>query len=76
MAQVRDSFTDVIIAQNLPTDFIKGRISPLPLLPTNEEHSSRAGLELKDLPEHSAVTMRLGPHTLITWGSVGASLIM
>lgn len=73
MAQVRDSFTAIIIAQNLPTDFINGRISPLPLLPTNEEHSSRAGLELKDLP---AVTMRLGPQTLITWGSVGATLIM
>lgn len=58
------------------SDLIRGRISPLPPLPTNEGHTSRVGLELKDLPGHSAVTMRLEPQTLITWGSVGASLIM
>lgn len=52
------------------------KITLAPPLPTNEGHSSRVQLELKDLPGHSAVTIRLAPQTFITPEGVGASLIM
>lgn len=57
VAQARDSVIAATRRQRPQLhDYIRRRIS---CLPTNEEYSSRGGLESKELPGHSAMTIRL-----------------